>query len=210
MTWDERYATAGEDYLFGTRPALFMERHAQYFQPGLALLSLADGEGRNSVWLAQRGLKVTALEPVALARERAARLAAARGVSLTQRHEDILEWSWPQAAYDIVLGVFIQFADARQQQRLFAGMQTAVRPGGLILLHGYTPQQLDYGTGGPSELENLYTEALLRDAFAGCELLELDSYEAELDEGRAHRGRSALIDLVARRPLATGAAVSAA
>lgn len=202
MTWDVRYAASGADYLFGRAPARFMTQHAQYFQPGASVLSLADGEGRNSVWLAQRGLAVTALEPSALARERAARLAAECGVSLRQLDGDILDWSWPQAAFDIVLGVFIQFAGPQDQARLFAGMQTALKPGGLILLHGYTPRQLEYGTGGPSAVENLYTAALLREAFAACAILELREYEAELSEGTAHCGRSALIDLVARRPLA--------
>jgi hypothetical protein len=83
---------------------------------------------------------------------------------------------------------------------MFEGMKRALKPGGLLLLEGYRPEQLAYGTGGPAQVENLYTEALLRDAFAGLEILELAAYDAAVDEGPAHSGMSALIDLVARRP----------
>ncbi len=79
-------------------------------------------------------------------------------------------------------------------------MKQAVKPGGFLLLQGYTPKQLDYRTGGPSAVENLYTEALLRALFADWEIVLLREHEDILDEGTAHRGRSALIDLVARKP----------
>jgi hypothetical protein len=79
-------------------------------------------------------------------------------------------------------------------------MKRAVRPGGVVLLHGYTPKQLEYGTGGPAAVEQLYTEELLRGAFGNWEISRLVSYERELAEGERHQGRSALIDLIARRP----------
>ena len=80
-----------------------------------------------------------------------------------------------------------------------AGMKQAVKPGGLLLLQGYTPKQLEYRTGGPSAVENLYTEALLREIFADWEILLLHEHEDLIDEGRGHAGRSALIDLVVRK-----------
>lgn len=79
-------------------------------------------------------------------------------------------------------------------------MKQAIRPGGLLLLHGYTPKQLNYRTGGPSAVEYLYTSALLRAAFADWEILELREYEETIAEGVGHSGHSALIDLVVRRP----------
>ena len=82
-------------------------------------------------------------------------------------------------------------------------LKRAVVPGGRIFLHGYTPKQLEYRTGGPPEAERLYTEELLRTAFADCDIDELRAYEAELDEGPGHRGSSALIDLVARTGVPT-------
>ena len=83
---------------------------------------------------------------------------------------------------------------------MFERIVRSLVPGGLLLLQGYTPKQLEYRTGGPPHEENLYTAAMLREAFAGLEIMELREYEAELAEGSQHRGRSALVDLVARKP----------
>ena len=197
--WTQRYQDAGDDYLFGIAPAKFIASHANWFSSGQTALSVADGEGRNSVWLAQQGLTVTALEISPPALQKARKLANACQVAVDFVQADVLTIEWPVAAYDYVVGVFVQFAPPHERARLFAGMQQAVKPGGLVLLHGYTPQQLEYRTGGPSAVENLYTSDILRNAFADFEILELRAYEDELDEGTAHRGRSALIDLVARR-----------
>lgn len=199
--WNARYADAGEAYLFGVAPAKFIAAHAALFETGTTALSVADGEGRNSVWLAQQGLQVTALEVSSVALHKARQLARVNQVEVNFIEADALKHVWPQAAFDHVVGVFIQFATAAEREALFRGMQQAVKPGGLLLLHGYTPRQLEYRTGGPSALENLYTKDMLQAAFADFDILELREYEDELAEGTAHRGRSALIDLVARRPM---------
>lgn len=198
--WSARYRDAGDDYLYGTAPSAFLSARAGYFGAGMAVLAVADGEGRNSVWLAEQGCAVTATEisPVALAK--AAKLARARQVAVDFVEADLLRWDWPVAAFDAVVGLFIQFVGPVERDILFAGMQAAVKPGGLLLLHGFTPKQLDYRTGGPSAVENLYTAELLRRAFVGWELLELREHEAVIGEGRGHAGRAALIDLVARKP----------
>jgi SAM-dependent methyltransferase len=198
--WNARYSDAGEDYLFGVAPAKFVAAHAALFETGSTALSVADGEGRNSVWLAQQGLQVTALEVSTVALHKARQLARVNQVEVNFIEADALSYDWPQAIYDHVIGVFIQFATAAERDALFRGMKQAVKPGGLLLLHGYTPKQLEYRTGGPSAVENLYTSAMLQAAFADFEIFELHTYEDELTEGTAHRGRSALIDLVVRRP----------
>lgn len=201
--WSGRYAAAGDDYLFGTAPNKFLKSQGQRLRRGLRALSVADGEGRNSVWLAEEGLTVTAVEVSPVALHKAKRLATARHATVDFVLADILNWTWPADGYDVVVGIFIQFAAPAERRLLFARLQAALNPGGLLLLHGYTPKQLEYRTGGPSAVENLYTEKLLRDAFAGMEILELREYEDTLEEGsggqRGHWGRSALIDLVARK-----------
>lgn len=196
--WEERFNT--EDYVFGRAPAAFLLAHAEWLTPGASALSVADGEGRNSVFLAQKGLSVTAWDGAPSAIAKARKLAQEAGVEVDYQVADLEAWDWPEAAYDLVLGVFIQFVGPEARARLFGRMVRALRPGGVLMLHGYTPKQLDHGTGGPKALENLYTEALLREAFAGLEIRVLESYEAELDEGRGHKGVSALIDLVAVKP----------
>ena len=198
--WSRRYRDAGEDYLFGVAPCRFLETHKQFLNAGATALSVADGEGRNSVWLAEQGLAVTALEisPVAVAKAR--RLARGRGVDVDFIQADIIAMPWPTDTHDLVAGIFIQFVGPDEREIQFARMKQAVKPGGLLLLHGYTPKQLEYRTGGPSAIENLYTEDLLREAFADWEILVLCQYEDELAEGAGHKGRSAVIDLIARRP----------
>lgn len=196
--WNERYA--GETYLFGTAPAQFMAQLGPYIAPGQSALCVADGEGRNSVWLAAQGLQVTAFDYAPNAVAKAQDLARARGVDADIRQGDVTSWPWSARFYDLVCGVFIQFVGAQGRAAIFDGMKQAVAPGGLIALHGYTPQQLAYGTGGPGAVENMYTEDLLRAAFADFELLRLEAYEAEIDEGEGHKGRSALIDMIARAP----------
>lgn len=198
--WSARYRDAGDEYLFGTEPNRFLSAQAGRLGAGMQVLSVADGEGRNAVWLAEQGCEVTATEISPVALEKAAKLARVRQVSVEFVEADILNWQWPEHAYDAVVGIFIQFVGPAERAQVFAGMQAAVRPGGLLFLQGYTPRQLEYRTGGPSAVENLYTRPMLETAFAGWDIEILREHEDQIAEGRAHAGKSALIDLVARKP----------
>jgi SAM-dependent methyltransferase len=140
----------------------------------------------------------TELSPVAL--DRAAALAAERGVSVDFALADALCWTYPEESFDLVVGIFIQFAAPDERRVLFENLKRTLRPGGRIVLQGYTPKQLDYRTGGPSAVENLYTATLLRDAFKSFDIDLLTEYEDVLNEGLAHRGQSALIGMVAGKP----------
>ncbi len=197
--WEARFA--GPDYLFGTEPNAFLRREAARLRPGDRVLALADGEGRNGVFLAQQGLDVLSVDfsPTALAKAQS--LARTRGVSLRTEQVDLEQWDWPVAAFDAVAAVFIQFAPPDLRARIFAGIRTVLKPGGLLLLEGYGPRQLEYKTGGPSTLDHLYTEALLREAFEGFEFLLLSENDRMIEEGAGHVGLSCLVDLVARKPL---------
>ena len=160
---------------------------------------MADGEGRNGVWLAQQGLDVLSVDfsPVALAK--ADRLAAEAGVTLRTQCADLETWSWGPPRFDVVAAIFIQFAPPPRRDLIFRHMKEVLVSGGLLLLEGYRPKQLDYKTGGPSQVENLYTAAILREAFADMTILHLAEYDRAIDEGPGHKGMSALIDLVARK-----------
>lgn len=195
--WNERYKAP--DYIFGTGPNAFLASNASRLKRGQVALSVADGEGRNSVWLAEQGLDVTAFDFSPIGVDKARKLAASRGVKVRYAVASVYDWSWPTAAFDVVAAIFVQFADPPMRQFMFERMARALRPGGLLLIEGYTPKQLQYGTGGPKQLDQLYTEALLRGAFPGFEVLELRQYEAELNEGSRHQGPSAVIDFVARK-----------
>ena len=195
--WEKRYGAPG--YLFGTAPNAFIKRKAGLLRRGQKALTIADGEGRNGVFLAECGLDVTAFDfsPNALAKAR--ELAKQRGVTMRIEQADLYNYPWPNAQYDVVAGVFFQFCPPPERAKVFAGMRQTLKPGGLLLLEGYRPEQLKYKTGGPSEVENLYTRALLEESFAGFASLEIEEYDAEVQEGSGHGGMSALIDLVGRK-----------
>ena len=196
--WDQRFSKA-EGYLFGSEPNRFLAAEAHRLKPGQRVLCLADGEGRNGTFLAGRGQDVLSVDisPVALAKART--LAAERGVALKFEEVNLATWDGPVEAFDAVVAIFIQFAGPALRGRLFRSIEACLKPGGLLLIEGYRPEQLTYGTGGPPDAENMYTEALLRDAFAAMEILSLRAYDAAIEEGTAHRGMSALIDMVARK-----------
>ena len=196
-TWEERFALDG--FLFGTAPNEFLAREAARLAPGSRVLCVADGEGRNSTYLAGLGHDVHAVEAAANALAKAQALAAERGVDVTFEQVDLEEWNWPVGAYDAVVAIFIQFTDPVARARMFAQMAAALTPGGLLLLEGYGPGQLAYGTGGPKHLDHLYTVDELATAFPGFEVLLLEEYDRVLDEGPRHQGMSALVDLVAVR-----------
>ncbi len=195
--WNARFA--GEQYWFGTEPNAFLASQRHRLRPGMTALAVADGEGRNGVWLAQQGLKVLAVDFSQPALDKARGLAAKRGVAIDTLCVDLATWDWGPPSFDVVAAIFIQFASPPLRASIFRRMQEVLLPEGLLLLEGYRPEQLEYRTGGPPQVENLNTARMLREAFSGMKILQLAEYDAEVAEGSGHHGMSALIDLVAQK-----------
>lgn len=195
--WEARYATGA--YFFGTEPNAFLVGCAPLLPPGARVLCVADGEGRNSVWLAQQGFAVDAFDGSPRGVEKARALAAAAGVDVGYAVADVDGYAWPEAAYDAVAAIFVQFAPPDMRRRLYAGCARALRPGGLLLLQGYRVEQLAYGTGGPRTPDHLYTEEQLRAELGAFRLQTLRAHDSELHEGEGHDGMSALVDVVGER-----------
>lgn len=195
--WESRFAAP--DYVFGKAPNAFLKSKAHLLKPGQKALAFADGEGRNGVFLAEHGLDVLTLDfsPNAIIKAKA--LAKERGVNLRVEQADIFTWTWPPAAFDVVVGIFFQFAAPAQRQKLFADIKKTLKPGGLLLIEGYRPEQVDLKTGGPPQRENMYTRKILEDAFGDFAELDIKEYDSMVDEGSGHKGLSALIDLVGRK-----------
>ena len=196
--WNGRYSAPG--FLFGESPNAYLASTSWMLPAAGRALAVADGEGRNGVWLAGQGLAVDAVDfsPVAIAKAQA--FATARGVKIHFAQANVVELVWPTALYDVIAAIFIQFATPAERTQLFQWFKRALKPGGLLILQGYRVEQLGYGTGGPPERDHLYTLALVRDAFADCEILDLASYDAEINEGTGHKGMSALLGAVVRAP----------
>jgi SAM-dependent methyltransferase len=195
--WEARFK--GPGYHFGTEPNAFLKSKAGLLKPGQKALSIADGEGRNGVFLAGLGLDVLAIDFSPSALKKAQALANERGVALRTELADLETWTWPDAAYDVVAGIFFQFLVPAWRTRVFASIKRALKPGGLVLIEGYGLKQLEYKTGGPGVADQLYTRPMLQDAFGDFASLEITEYDAALSEGDHHVGMSALVDLVGRK-----------
>ena len=128
------------------------------------------------------------------------RSAKERGVTLSIVRGDVHAWSYPEDAFDVVCEVFTQFSTPDERARKWAGMKKTLKPGGLLILIGYTPKQLEYGTGGPKEIEKLYTRAMLEEAFGGFRGVTIAAEELDMHEGASHAGLSAVIHLTAWKP----------
>lgn len=195
--WNLRYAEPG--FAYGTEPNAFLVSQRQYLKPGMKALAVADGEGRNGVWLAQQGLDVLSVDASAVGLQKAQQLAADRGVALRTERVELTSWVWPVALFDIVAAIYIHFPPA-VRATMHRAMFNALKPGGILILEAFTPDQLKYRSGGPPVVEMLYTPEMLRIDFAGAEILQLDELITDLAEGKYHRGQGAVVRLVLRRP----------
>jgi 2-polyprenyl-3-methyl-5-hydroxy-6-metoxy-1,4-benzoquinol methylase len=196
--WNERFDKA--EFIFGKEPNEYLvEQTKQYLKPGNKVLCIADGEGRNGVWLAKQGMQVIGFDVSDIALAKAKKFAQENQVKIDYSLCDSDGFNWGTNTYDAVIGIFIQFADPAMRTRIFQQTYDALKPGGIFILQGYTPKQLEYKTGGPSLIEHLYTEDIIRDLAKDFQILDLCCYEKELSEGARHTGISALLGLVAKK-----------
>ncbi len=196
--WNERFNR--EEFIFGKEPNEYLvEQSSQYLKPNASVLCIADGEGRNGVWLAKQGMRVTSFDVSDIALVKAKQFAKDNEVNIEYSLCDTDGFDWKTNSYDAIIAIFIQFADPEMRVRIFKQVHQALKPGGIFILQGYTPKQLEYKTGGPSLIEHLYTEEMIRELSHDFEILDLQCYEKELSEGARHTGMSALLGMVAQK-----------
>ena len=195
-SWDNRYA--GAEYLYGTAPNDFVAEVALHIPSG-PVLCLAEGEGRNAVYLAALGYVVTAVDQSAVALGKAKELAAARGVALETITADLADYSIVPGAWAGIVSVWAHVPPALRR-RIHAQVVRGLQPGGLFVLEAYTPAQLAFDTGGPRSVEMFMTAAQLREELAGLDFEIVREQEREVREGTKHTGRAAVVQMVARRP----------
>jgi len=196
--WNERFDK--KEFIFGKEPNEYLvEQVSLYLKPNSSVLCIADGEGRNGVWLAKQGMRVTGFDVSDIALSKANQFAADNKVNIQYSLCDTDGFDWQTNSYDAVVAIFIQFADPEMRARIFKQAYRTLKPGSLFILQGYTPKQLEYKTGGPSLIEHLYTEEMIRELSQDFEILQLQCYEKELSEGARHTGMSALLGMVAKK-----------
>lgn len=196
MDWDQRFSI--DDYLFGKEPAQALLKLEKYLVPKGETLVIADGEGRNSVYLASKGFKVTASDYSKVASRKARALADKKNVEVNYRVEDFFDIIWSEKQYDNVVGICFQFVPQEKINEVMLGLKAATKKGGTLLVHGYTPKQINFGTGGPKDVSLMYTKETFTGLFNENDITLIEEYQASLSEGVGHNGQSAMIDFVAK------------
>jgi SAM-dependent methyltransferase len=195
--WDERYREYG--YAFGTEPNDFLRAVAERIPPG-PVLCLGEGPGRNAVFLAGLGFAVTAMDQSAVAMERAAELAAARGTMIATEVGDLASYQIEPGAWAGIVSIFVHLPpDLRR--RVHRQAAAGLAPGGAFVLEAYLPEQSEYGTGGPSSPALRVPLSDLREDLEGLELEIGQELVREVVEGALHTGQAAVVQILARRPL---------
>jgi len=197
--WDERYAE--EEFAFGTRPNDFLADRVSDLKPGRCLC-LAEGQGRNAVWLAQRGFTVTAMDASAVGMERARKFAAESGVAIVTEVADLADYDMGVDRWDTIVAIFVHLPPPLRA-RVHAAIARALVPGGTVLIEGYTPDKYDQpGFGGPppDQRDRTMTRAMLLEDFAGLDPVYAEEVVRDVDEGTRHGGRMATVQFLARKP----------
>ncbi len=196
QNWDARYQ--GDDFVYGTAPNDFLRSQVTHLPAG-KVLCLAEGEGRNAVFLAEQGFAVTAVDMSSVGLEKARRLADQRGVAIDTVVADLADFRLERDAWDGIVSIFAHMPPAARRH-LHGEVVAGLRPGGVFVLEAYRPEQVEYGTGGPPTAELMMSLDALRAELAGLELDFALETTRDVQEGALHHGRGAVVQIRARKP----------
>ncbi|CAK9092848.1 unnamed protein product, partial [Durusdinium trenchii] len=195
--WDRRYSKQG--FAYGTDPNTFLLENISLLPTSGKTLLLGEGEGRNAVYLASRGLSVTAIDISKVGLSKARRLAEERGVKIKTVAADLAEFDFGVECWDLIVSIFCHLPFA-VRAKIHQATANSLRDGGMLLIEAFSPKQLKYNTGGPPDEERLVTVELLQEDFKTLEVLLCREVERPVEEGRYHTGLSSVVQFVARRP----------
>jgi SAM-dependent methyltransferase len=195
--WNERYAESG--FAYGTEVNDFLAEQAFRLPEAGDVLCLAEGEGRNAVYLAQRGLSVTGVDASSVGLDKARRLAAERGVTIHTVVADLGDYDLGAECWDAVVSIWCHVPHPLRR-RIHHAVTRALKPGGVFILEAYTPAQIGYETGGPKAADRLMTLAAVQLELEGLQFLIGRETERDVHEGKYHEGKSAVLQVVAVKP----------
>ena len=194
--WDERYSQS--EYAYGKLPNDFLKQHIARLNKGRSLC-LADGEGRNSVFLAAHGHDVVAVDQSAPGMHKARQLAKENSVNIEAIVADLADFTIEENSWDNIVSIFCHLPVALRKQ-VHASAVCGLKSGGILLLEAYTPEQIQLGTGGPPVAEMTMTLSLLQKELQGLEFLYAEEKQREVVEGLYHTGTGAVVQVIARKP----------
>jgi SAM-dependent methyltransferase len=193
--WDERYSV--EEYVYGKTPNVFLSEMSGKLKKG-NVLCLAEGEGRNAVYLARQGFTVTAVDSSSVGLAKADKLARESRVSIQTVVADLADYRIEEGTWDSIVSIFCHLhRDLRR--RLHRDVVAGLTEGGTFLLEAYTPKQLEFGTGGPRSAEYLVELAALEEELAGLEVVHGKELVREVNEGIKHTGEASVVQFLARK-----------
>lgn len=188
--WNERFG--GEEYVYGEKPNEFLEHRHTLIPKDSKVLVLGDGEGRNGVFLARKRCQVTSVDASEVALEKAQALAKKFGVKIETIHGELPNVEIEKGVWDVVVLIFLHLPEGVREATHKLAVD-ALKPGGLLILEAFTPEQLQNSSGGPKNLSMLYTAEMLKKDFEGLEFDALGELETVLDEGPGHQGKASVV-----------------
>jgi SAM-dependent methyltransferase len=195
--WDERYSA--QEYAYGTNPNKFLEANVSTIPKG-KVLSLAEGEGRNAVFLAKQGYSVTAVDASLVGLNKARKLAEDNGVIVEFIHTDLAEYDLGENKWDGIVSIFCPLPSSTRKQ-LHKKVEAALKRNGVFLLEAYTPDQLKYGTGGGNSVDVMQSKESLSLELAGLKFRHLIELERDVVEGIYHTGMGAVVQAIASKEI---------
>ena len=196
--WNNRYED--EEYLYGQHSNNFLRDHATLFKNGNAVLTLAEGEGRNAVFLAQHGCKVRGVDFSIAGRKKTLQLAQKQGVIVDYDVADLTQYDMGCAKWDGIVSIFCHLSE-NNRLALYQSIKQALKPGGIFLLESYNKKQMKFDTGGPREVSYLLSLYELKKAFENFDMILTQDVERAILEGRSHNGISSVTQFIARKPM---------
>ena len=193
--WDERYAV--ETYVYGTEPNEFLKEELPKLPAGKILFP-GEGEGRNAVFAAQMGWDVTAFDSSTEGRAKAERLAQAKGVSIDYQLASYDQAEFPAESFDALVLIYTHIP-AAMRQSYHQKFVKYLKPCGHLILEGFAKEQINNNTGGPKDINMLWSSKELKDDFADLSQLHICELETELEEGNFHKGKAAIIRAIGKK-----------
>lgn len=196
MDWNERFS--GKEYAYGTEPNDFLRSVADKITPNGEVLSLCEGEGRNAVFLAEQGFKVLGVDGSSVGLEKAKKLAETRGVAIKTQVSDLADYEIEPEKWDAIVMIFGHLPK-ELRLKIISQIAQGLKKGGVFILEGYSPKQLQYNTGGPKEISMLYDLEELKSELKGLDFEIAQEIEREIIEGPNHTGNGFVVQILARK-----------
>ena len=194
LNWNDRYSDP--DYAYGTEPNSFLAEHVELLSG--PVLSIAEGEGRNAVFLASRGLSVHAVDGSEIGLAKATKLAEWRGVNIETQVASLEHFEPRESAYNAIVSIYAHLPSLTRQ-KLYPWLVRSLKPGGICILEAYSESQRGRGTGGPSDLDLLMTCSKVKSEFPGLETVMLHKIDRDVREGKFHTGMASVVQFIGRK-----------